>query len=409
MTHLLPDVPVPVPVPLPEPEPEPESEPVTATEAYALEIAERHGRCCLERADYAVLDAERLLQAVELSDSGDLLALPGARLLGDRADSLDQPVDVERAAHAFHLDPVEGRETNYAMINELYWYGEHLAGSFQIMHGDGVVQSATNIFSSMDLDGNEQHRFAHWPGGYDFTRPIHVVEEKKYHPFDSYTMDEQGRVYHTLEREEYLIQVLEPDGTPLFRIHRDWEIHRRTKEEKDAAKNSFRFGGNTKLPPISYDMADTDEAISNIEVVNGELLVWSPRPDRSENPDGPSYVSVFDLEGRLVEERHRNVPRDPEEDRILWLGDGRVVLVKAFYSAHAASTANLTRQHQPVPQPAPRVDQPGPTIDGPAGGGVRSHDRTCLRAVRFRSELLCSLASATRCVARCRCGRCLPV
>lgn len=244
----------------------------------------------------------------------------------------------------FELAPIEEKAPGFAMLTGCIWRGDHLLGSFRVAHSGGVTQDNSYVLARMGADGKEVHRYNLSSGGYDFTKPIHVNEKDDFGPFDSYTMDGEGRVYHTVEREAYLIRVLNPDASPAFVIRRDWEVHRRTDAEKERAKNGYSFGGNMELPPISYDMADTDEAISDIEVVGGELLVWSPRADRSENPDGPTYVSVFDLEGHLIEERHRNVPRVRGEDRILWLEDGRVVRVKAFRSALASSTTGMSRQ-----------------------------------------------------------------
>lgn len=242
------------------------------------------------------------------------------------------------------VTPTEGKEAGFASILGLAMKGEHLVGMGSIMHADGVRQDNTTFLARFDSEGEEIHRYAQWSSGYDFSQPIKVDEVARYQPFNDWDMDRQGRLYHQAEREAYLIQVLDPAGQPLFRIRREWPVHRRTKEEKEKAKSNFRFGGNAGLPPISYDMADTDPAIHGLYVMGDELWVSSTQ-QRRELPEGVARaVSVFDLEGRLVEERHFHLPSDPQEDRLLYLADGRVVRIKAFYSAHAAANVSNTLQ-----------------------------------------------------------------
>jgi hypothetical protein len=244
----------------------------------------------------------------------------------------------------FKVSPTDGKETRFASISGLAFMGEHLVAMGSVSHADGVRQDNTIFLARFDSGGQEIHRYAQWPSGYDFSQPIKVDEVARYHPLADWDMDHQGRVYHQVEREAYLIQVVDPEGQPLFRIRREWPVHRRTGEEKEKAKNNFRFGGNAGLPDISYEMADTDPAIHGLYVMGDELWVTSTE-QRRLLPEGVARaVSVFDLEGRLVEDRHFHVPREPQEDRLLYLADGRVVRVKAFYSAHAAANVSNTVQ-----------------------------------------------------------------
>ena len=237
-----------------------------------------------------------------------------------------------------------GKEPGFPSLRGVAFEGNHLVAAGSIMHNDGVIQDNTSFVARFDLEGNEVHRYAQWASGYDFSQPITVHEEEKFQPFDDWDMDAAGRVYHLVEREDYLVQVDGPDGAPLFRIRRAWPVHKRSDEEKEKAKSNFSFSSNHGLPPISYDMADTDPAIYSLAVMGDELWVTSTEQRRTRPAEIPRTVSVFDLEGHLVEERNFHFPYDRGEDLIRYLPDGRVVRIKAFFSANAAASASHTIQ-----------------------------------------------------------------
>jgi hypothetical protein len=240
--------------------------------------------------------------------------------------------------------PVEGKNAGFGSLYDAAFFGEHLVATGMIMHGDGMRQDNTSFVARFDQEGKEIRRLAQWSTGYDFTKPITVDEPSDFQPFNDWDMDRHGRVYCTIEREAYLIQVDSPEGVPLFRIRREWPVHRRTAEEKEKAKGDYSFSSNVDLPPISYNMADTDPAIHGLTVHGDEL--WITSMDQRRNPpEGVARaVSVFDLEGHLVEDRHFMVPMDKDEDLLRYLPDSRLVRVKAFRSAHAAASASSTVQ-----------------------------------------------------------------
>ena len=243
-----------------------------------------------------------------------------------------------------NVAPCEGKGSGFAMLNAAAFKGDHLVASGTVMHGDGMRQDNTTFLARFDVEGKEIHRYAEWSSGYDFTKPIQVDELATFHTYSEWDMDTQGRLFYTVEREEYLIQVDDPEGETLFQIRRDWPVHKRTNEEKEKAKSNYSFGGNSNLPPISYDMADTDPAIYSLAIHDDELWVTSTDQRRDKPAGVARAVSVFDLEGQLIEERHFMVPVDLKEDILSYLPDGRVIRVKAFYSAHASASADLTVQ-----------------------------------------------------------------
>ena len=221
---------------------------------------------------------------------------------------------------------------------------DHMVGQGAVMLGDGQDQDNLNFISSFASDGQEKVRYAQWRSGNDFTRAITVDEEALYQPHSYWSLDRKGRLYRLTSREEYEIEVLDPAGNTRLLIHRDREIHRRSKDDKEHAKKLFSFASNSTLPDISYHMADTDPAIASLQVLGNELWVTSPQQKR-DLPEGvASKASVFDLEGHLLEERSLAFPMDPDRDLVLPLSDGRLVLVLNHHSALLASRTGMDIQ-----------------------------------------------------------------
>ena len=228
------------------------------------------------------------------------------------------------------------------MIYRVAFRGEHLAAQGMTMYGGGMTEDNLVFVARFGADGNEINRYDEWKSGFDFTRPIKVDEMAEYHCFNNWDMDRNGRIFHTVARDSYVIGVAAPDGSPLFRIQRDWSPHRRSNEEKDEAKNGYSFSSTGELPPISYAIADEDPAIGELRIVGEELWITSPQHDRKPPPGTAGAVSVFDLDGHLQEERQFILPMNREEDLVKHLPDGRIVRVKAYRSAQIAADTELS-------------------------------------------------------------------
>lgn len=221
--------------------------------------------------------------------------------------------------------------------NTIYGTGQfHLADI-----SEGVTLS---YLASYDTAGQEIHRFGEWYGGYDFEKPIKVNELSSYHPLNVWDTDGAGLLYHTVARDSFLVEVRNRDGGLVRRISRPWETHKRTKAEKEVVKGQYGFSSNRDLPPISYNIADTDPALVDIKIVGDELWLFNPVDVRRGRAQESMIADVFDLEGHLLENRTMVCPNDPEEDVLYYLPSGRILRVKDFRSASANANPNISRQ-----------------------------------------------------------------
>jgi hypothetical protein len=202
----------------------------------------------------------------------------------------------------------------------------------------------THFTVALNRDLQEIHNFGDHESGVVFADKIDVDEEREFNPVGHWALGCEGEVYFAPKRDAWVIEVRRTTGELVRTIRRDFEPHRRTKEEKENAKASWTFSSDGNLPPIHYDMSDTDPAIGRMAFVGDELRVWRTwREDAL--PEGiATRYDVFDRAGRLIEDRSLALPYNPEEDGLHHLEDGRLVRVKSFSSAQAAASAGLSIQ-----------------------------------------------------------------
>lgn len=215
----------------------------------------------------------------------------------------------------------------------------HLVTGGQASRVENGLRYTTDFTVTLDADLKEIHNFGDHESGVVFADEVNVDEAKEYSPCQTWALGRDGEVYFAPQRDQWVIEVRRTTGELVRTIRRDFQPHRRTKEEKEEAKSRWTFSSDGSLPPIHYRMCDNDPAIGRMSFVGDELWVWSSPVDR-DLPEGvATRFDVLDRPGHLVEERSLAFPYDPEQDGLHHLDDGRVVRVKAFTSAHDASQA----------------------------------------------------------------------
>jgi hypothetical protein len=211
-------------------------------------------------------------------------------------------------------------------------YGQH----FIYENGESNNVSFLSVF---DDQVNEIHRFAQQPTGYNFRKPITVDEEGDFVPHGRWALGNGGEIYLVPDRTGFLVEVRDLQGNLLRKISREWEMRKRTKEEKDEAKNQWTFGSNgVNIPEISYRISDYPRTIGYLDWIDGQLWVTTSETAKKSLETNSRVVDVFDPAGHLLEERTYRLPYDKEKDQVHWLSHGRAVVVKNIRSARMAAT-----------------------------------------------------------------------
>ncbi|MEZ4386159.1 MAG: hypothetical protein R3D98_01010 [Candidatus Krumholzibacteriia bacterium] len=139
-------------------------------------------------------------------------------------------------------------------------------------------------------------------------------------------VDRAGRIYVGPERDRYLIQVLEPDGTLVRQFTRPVTVPARTAEEHAiAVKIHEAIGAHYGVPLQGVTVAARDAAIGGLWVrPDGEVWVQTPA---NQPPAGAfALLDVFDPAGRFVRQVALVMPGDPKRDGLYLLDDGRVAV-----------------------------------------------------------------------------------
>ncbi len=141
-------------------------------------------------------------------------------------------------------------------------------------------------------------------------------------------VDPTGRVYTAPERNRYLVQVQNPDGTLSHEFTRPVTIPERTADEhKIAVKIQEAIGANYGGVPVQgVSVEKTDAAIAGLWVrPDGEVWVATPA---NEPPEGAfTMLDAYDAEGHFLRQVVLDLPGDRNRDGLYLLSDGRMVQV----------------------------------------------------------------------------------
>ncbi len=296
-----------------------------------------------------VMDSQ-LSEVKVISPTGEL-----ARLLGREGDG---PGEIRRMGNIFflpggelammqtfpgliktiHTDGTPGREFHFRADDApegtfgVLTAGSHRGGTFiltgMLMALENQINTQRYYLSRCDNDGRELHRF--FSKEYAINYADFVGDEIGLDfVWGRWALDDAGRLYAAPDRDEYKIQVIDPDGTTIRIIEREYETYVRTDEEKELTRlyveATFR---NHPVPPRECTVEETEPSIARLQTMpDGELWVMTSRGTRNL-PDGIGMIyDAFDREGRFVRQVAVHGSFDTDRDLVRWLGDGRFVVI----------------------------------------------------------------------------------
>jgi len=175
--------------------------------------------------------------------------------------------------------------------------------------------------------------------------------------------DKEGRVYAAPSREEYLIEVWGPDGAPQRAIRCRYEARPRDDGQRDNARAvQEAIGAYYPVKPRRITIADTEPAVGALAVDDGGRLWVQTARSASDAPAGSwAVVDVFAPDGRLQKRVALPGDHDLREDALLFLGDGRFLVVKgslaAFLSQQAVTRAGDAAEADPLEVICYRIEE----------------------------------------------------
>lgn len=213
-------------------------------------------------------------------------------------------------------------EGGFVQFFDVFNQGENLvvmAESIEQRPPAGQVR--TRFAASYDMEGNELARYEAHPRELDFTNFDWVEDDIRQIEFRHTAVGPDGRVYVSSERNQYLINVYQADGTLDRVITREFEHRERDQAEIDRVEATLERQ-LAQLPNPKWTISKTEPDISALRIgPDGNLWVESSKGG-VDQPDGVFYTwDVFDASGEFVEQVAAHCSGDGLEDMMLWRGD----------------------------------------------------------------------------------------
>ncbi len=171
---------------------------------------------------------------------------------------------------------------------------------------------------------------------------LHLVEREMVAPFSgAHTVGPDGRVYFTPERNEYRVEIKNPDGSPDKVITRRFKNPKRDKKTLDRWNALFREQDEALPNRVTWEVEKVDQTVAElIPLPDGGLQVAHSRSGRDLPAGVFMNYDIFDKDGRWSHELHVVCEADKDHDGLIFLDDGRILLVKGLQMARLTASGN---------------------------------------------------------------------
>jgi hypothetical protein len=239
-------------------------------------------------------------------------------------------------------DPSEG---GFRVLFNVESRGGQVVAVGEEMSPGQSVMARTRYFSSIAEDGSERVRYLESTAERDMMNFKWDEEEDYFVHMGHSALGPDGRVYMAPVRDRYEIHILSPDGKLQRVIEKKYSMRKRNKEDKEFVNNTRRMIINGR--EIEKEISDYDPCISSLWVDDeSRLWVLHSRSTR-EQPEGVLQTyDVFDPDGNFLYEAAVACPGDPQDDRVFFLGDGRLVHVKGVIGAAVSAVGLAGRSEE---------------------------------------------------------------
>lgn len=230
-------------------------------------------------------------------------------------------------------DPSQGRFS--VLVQGLQRGGVCLLVGIRMNFQPDGTSGQTYFLSRCDDEGVEQHQYYSKENSINYADFV-LSEEEMDFVWGRFDLDSQGNLFVAPHRNQYLIEVFDPQGDKIRVIDREYESRIRDETDTEVARNVMEgIGKNYPARPRDIELLDTAADISWLRVLpNGTLWVSTSHGER-EKPEGAmSTLDVFDPEGNFVYQASLMIQGDPRKDALYMLDDHRVIMVKGALDAY---------------------------------------------------------------------------
>jgi len=221
-------------------------------------------------------------------------------------------------------------------------------GGNLVMSGTEISQSDTpgtqdriNFLASFSKAGEERARYCEAKTFYNFNDFRFIEREHTPSFWWGFTVDKDGNVYVSADRDAYAISVYKPDGTLDRVIERTFEPYARTGSEKKRMSDLIKSATEGSPIEVKITVEDNEPVIDffhrGLRVDDdGNLWVTSSRGARDHADGAMLTYDVFDAEGNYTKKVAVVCEGSSYYDCLFWVSKDQVVLVTGAMAALAA-------------------------------------------------------------------------
>ncbi len=193
---------------------------------------------------------------------------------------------------------------------------------------NGPVNTQTYYLSNCDSDGKELHRFYTKTSVIDYSGYIGSELSLDF-VWARWSVSSDGLLYAAPERNNYKIDVRQPDGTLVRVIEREYKNYKRNADEMELVRRFVEaVHKNHPVQPTSYQVEEIDSDISSLRVnPNGELWVSTSQGTRNQPEGVCATYDVFTKEGVFDRQVSLFGDFEPNQDLIQFLGKDRCLVI----------------------------------------------------------------------------------
>ncbi len=207
-----------------------------------------------------------------------------------------------------------------------------MAGHYSVPSDAG--QDRNHFLCTVANDGTLHHPLRESEEILDFTS-LRFMEKEVLPAFHiANAIGPDGWIYTPRSRDEYIIEVYNPDGDLKQVIEREFENRDRTSRETNRIKAVFAAAARQVPGELNGVVEPKNPVIVSLFVDNNHRL-WVQSSHSADNlPDGVFMTyDVFDADGHFDQQVAVFCEGDPAYDELKFLPDGRVLLIKGLVLA----------------------------------------------------------------------------
>jgi hypothetical protein len=218
--------------------------------------------------------------------------------------------------------------------------GDELVLAYRRRQGD-AGRERTHVLARFAPNGTELVAYETRRTVLDVRDPRRDEERDFVRDEDHWALLEDGRLFVAPLRNRYRLNVYATDGRLDRVIERDYAPYRRTDDERTLQRRIMEARAAHLRGEVEIAISDTDPDIVRVcRGPDGNVWIETSRGRRPREPGVMMLWDVLDPEGHFRRQVAVEAPHDACDDRLLFAGPDRVVVITGYYATRREFTTH---------------------------------------------------------------------